>query len=201
MEKQSVTKLMKISNLPIAGYTVFTKERFKEVPVVTPPTTENIMETPLPTKTKPTPPPTEFIPALRYVERSTGNIYQTFVDKIDERNLTTTVIPQVYEASFGNKGESVVMRYLKDNTNTIETFVGSLPKEILGGDVLESNDINGSFLPQNIADLSLSSDTLKIFYLFSINNNAFGVTSNYVGDKKVQIFTSPFTEWLKFMAK
>ena len=197
-EEASINKLRKVSNIQIAGFGVFMKERFKDVPIITPaPITENMVEIPATTKTpKPTPPPTEFVPALRYVEKLNGNIYQTFADKIDERKITATLIPQVYEAYFGNKGESVIVRYLKDDTKTIETFVGSLPKEILGGDVLEDNKIVGSFLPENISDLSLSPDTLKIFYLFNINNSAIGVTSGYLGDKKNQIFSSPFTEWL-----
>jgi hypothetical protein len=198
-EEVSINKLKRVSDLQVAGFGVFMKERFKDVPIIAPaPATESIEEVPSATKTpKPTPPQTEFMPALRYIEKLTGNIYQTFADKIDERKITTTLIPQVYEAYFGNKGESVVVRYLKDNT-IIETFVGSLPKEVLGGDILEDNQITGSFLPENISDLSLSPDTLKIFYLFNVNNSVAGVTSGYLGDKKNQIFSSPFTEWLSF---
>ncbi len=197
-EEASINKLRKVSNMQIAGFGVFMKERFKDVPIMTPaPVTENIAEMPVAAKTpKPTSPPTEFATALRYVEKLNGNIYQTFADKIDERKITATLIPQVHEAYFGNKGESVIVRYLKNDAKTIETFVGSLPKEILGGDILEDNQIVGSFLPENISDLSLSPDTLKIFYLFNIGNSAIGVTSGYLGDKKNQIFSSPFTEWL-----
>jgi len=198
-EEVSISKLKRVSDLQIAGFGVFMKERFKDVPIIAPaPATEGIEEVPPATKTsKPTPPQTEFVPALRYIEKLTGNIYQTFADKIDERKITTTLIPQVYEAYFGNKGESVVVRYLKNNT-IIETFIGSLPKEVLGGDILEDNQITGSFLPENISDLSFSPDTLKIFYLFNVNNSVAGVISGYLGDKKNQIFSSPFTEWLSF---
>ncbi len=198
-QETSINKIKKVSNLQIAGYGIFMKERFKDVPTVTPPAVEDPTQTTEPTtkpKTKPTPPQTEFAPAVRYVEKATGNIYQTFADKIDERKITNTVIPQVYEASFGNSGQSVVMRYLKDDDKTIETFVGSLPKEILGGDILENNEISGSFLPENISDLSFSYDTQKIFYLLNISNSVVGITSGYLGDKKIQVFSSPFTEWL-----
>jgi hypothetical protein len=79
-------KLHKISTMPIAGYGIFTKERFKDIPVVTPPTptpegvevpTENTVPETASIKTpvkKPTPPPTEFMTALRYVAKATGNI-------------------------------------------------------------------------------------------------------------------------------
>ncbi|MEK7471202.1 MAG: hypothetical protein AAB623_00955 [Patescibacteria group bacterium] len=190
-------KLKKVSSMPIAGFTVFSKERLKDVPIVTPVLeTDATTENPAPKITKPTPPLTEFMPALRYVERTTGNIYQTFADKIEERKFSTTIIPMVYEAFFGNKGNSVVMRYLKGDAKTIITFVGTLPKEFLGADTTDNNEIKGTFLPEDTEDVSLSSDNLTLFYLFNSGDNIIGTTLNLVNNKKVQVFDSPFTEWL-----
>jgi ABC-type cobalt transport system substrate-binding protein len=186
-------KLKKVSSMPIAGFTVFSKERLKEV-LATTPTTAPETKT---TKTvKPTAPLTEFMPALRYVARTSGNIYQTFVDKIAEQKFTTTEIPKIYEAYFGNNGNSVIMRYLKTDDRTIETFVANLPKEYLGADTTVANEIKGVFLPENIKDLSLSTDSGSAFYLFNSGDNMIGTTLNLTTNKKVQIFDSPFTEWL-----
>jgi hypothetical protein len=202
-------KLVKVSSMPIAGFTPYLKERLIDVPVVIPVDSETSQETPATTtpvpptiktttsKTiKPTPPATEFASALRYVDRATGNIYETFADKIAERKFSTTVIPQVYEALFGNSANSVVMRYLKTDGRTIETFVGNLPKEILGGDTTGDNEIKGIFLPDNVKDMSISPDKGNLFYLFTSNDNMVGTTLNFGTNKKTQIFTSPFTEWL-----
>jgi hypothetical protein len=196
--------LTKVSSMPIAGFTVFPKERLVDVPVVTPAPAETApVPTPDTTTKKtparipePTPPLTEFVPALRYVDRATGNIYQTFADKIQERKFSTTVIPKIYEALFGNKGESVILRYLKGDGKTIITFAGNLPKEILGGDASEDNQIKGTFLPEGIKDISVSSDGSSVFYIFPAGNEAVGTTLNLTTNKKVQIFSSPFTEWL-----
>ncbi len=176
-------KLQKVSSMPIAGFAVFQKERLKEIPPLTPPPQggEGLKK--------------EFMPALRYVARANGNIYQTFADKIEEKKFSTTIIPKVYEAYFGNKGESVIMRYLKIDDETIETFVGILPKEYLGAEN-NNNEIKGSFLPDNIKDISISPNTLKIFYLLGSENNTIGVTANALGSQKIQIFDSSFTEWL-----
>ena len=203
-------KLTKVSSMPIAGFIVFTKERLKEMPIVSP-FEEGGEESVIPNftstlpkgkGTKPTPPATEFMPALRYVDKATGNIYQTFVDKIEERKFSGTTIPKVYETYFGNRGESVVMRYLKADERTIETFVGTLPKELLGGDTTGNNEAKGSFLPNNVKDISMSPDGLKIFYLFESGNNSgesmIGITLNLLNNKKIQVFDSPFTEWLSF---
>lgn len=193
-----LASLKRISSMPVAGYGIFKKERFKEVPIVTPQVAqegESLLETIAP---KPTPPETEFVTALRYVARASGNIHQTFADKIDERKFSSTVIPRVHEAYFGNKGESVVMRYLKTDDITIETFVGNIPKEVLGADTTGDNEVKGSFLPANIKDVSISPDNLKLFYLLNVGDNIVGTTSGLLDNRKVQIFDSPFTEWLSW---
>ena len=220
---QAVTpeRLKKVSSFPIAGYGVFMKERFINIPEVIPPTPTPTTETGTPTlplsadtkttnstatesvktsktSTKPTPPTTEKIPALRYVERATGNIYQTFADQLDERKFSSKIIPQVYEAYFGNNSDSVAMRYLKNDNQTIQTFISNLPKEVLGQDTTGDNTVDGVFLPENVTDMSISPDKLNLFYLFNVGNGSVGITANSSGNLKTQIFNSPFTEWLSF---
>ena len=192
-ENSTPQNLVKVSSMPVAGFGVFMKERFVNLPVVTP---ENTTSPNLPlsgeatsttvsgvttsppdkgdlggSKTakilKPTPPPTEFIPSLRYVAKATGNIYETFADTIDETQFTTTTIPQVYDAYFSNNCTDVAMRYLNDDGKTIETFVGTLPSEVLGEDTLSSTELKGSFLPENVTNINVSPDTKNIFYLFA----------------------------------
>ena len=200
-------QLTKISSMAVAGYTVFEKERLVDVPapVATPETPPEGAPANISKKipARAVPPPTEFMSALRYVDKATGNIYQTFADKIEERKFSVTIIPKVHEAYFGSRGESVVMRYLKTDGKTIETFVGTLPKEILGGDTMGQNEVKGSFLPNNIKDLSISPDATKIFYLFESgttpsSSSLIGTTLNLLNNKKTQIFDSHFTEWLSF---
>ncbi len=198
--EQTGLGLLKVSSMPIAGYTVFQKERFKEMPVVVPvPPAESAT----PTKTavpapKPTPPQTEFVAALRYVDRATGNIYQTFADKISERKFSGTVIPKIYEAFFGNSGNSVIMRYLKGTSTKIETFAGTLPPEILGGDSTGENEVRGTFLPENITDMSISPDGKSAFYLFNSGETTVGTILDFASGKKSQTFDSAFNEWLSF---
>ena len=150
---------------------------------------------------KPTPPMTEFSGAVRYIARAEGIIYETFLDKIEERKFSTTIIPKIYETYFSNhknkKGESVIMRYLKTDDKTIETFLGVVPKDVLGGDT-GNNEIKGAFLPDNITDVSISPDTTKIFYLLNVGDNIVGTVLNLLDNKKAQVFDSPFTEWLSF---
>ena len=196
-QEVTLAKLKKVSSMPVAGFTVFMKERLKEILVVpqilvVPPETE--VNKPA---TKPIPPPTEFALALRYADRATGNIYQTFADKIEERKFSETIIPKIYDAYFGKNGEFVVMRHLKINDRTIETFAGALPKEKIGEDIA-TNEIQGAFLVDDIKDISLSPDATKIFYLFNSGESAIGIIYNLSDAQKTQVSDSAFTEWLSF---
>lgn len=199
-EEERGQQVFKVSSVPIAGYTVFLKERYVDVPLVDPtpalPEGEGV-ETQTPV-VKPTPPKTEFVSALRYVDRATGNIYQTFADKIDERKFSSTLVPKVYEVLWGNAGETVLMRYLKGDNKTIDTFAGKLPKEILGGDSAEAIEIHGVFLPANITDLAISADGKNAFYLSNSRETTMGTVAELGTDKKTQVFTSSFNEWLSY---
>lgn len=187
-------KLTKISSMPVAGFSVFEQERYQTVPDVTPDPLADANTPPV----IPTAPPTEFVSVLRYVAIATGNIYQTYVDTISEKKFTDTVIPIVPEAFFGNNGGTVIMRYLKTDNKTIATFTGALPKEVLGGDtIINQGELSGSFLPENISDMSVSPDSSQIFYLFNnTNNKAQGFTALAIGSNKTQVFDSGYTEWL-----
>ena len=178
-------KLKKVSTFPVSGFGVFMKERF-----------EAIAPQDDPVSGTPTPPKTELDPFVRYVEKSTGNTYQTFADDIEERQFSSAIIPTVYEAFLGNGGESVIVRYLKDNSNNIETFWGKLPKEYLGGDTSSSNGFTGSFLPENITDMSVSQDKSKVFYLTNTSTGSIGTTLMLETGTRSQVFDSSLSEWL-----
>lgn len=175
-------KLRRISSVPVAGFSIFQKERLREEI-----TTTNEGEPQ---------PQIELAPAVRYVERATGNIYQTWADEIEEKKFSATVVPRIYEAYFGESAESVVMRYLKSDGKVIATFSGSLPEEILGVEPTGTSEITGTFLPDGISDLSVSPEKTRIFYLLPVGGGVVGVTAGILGDRKTQVFESPFTEWL-----
>ncbi|MDQ3245233.1 MAG: hypothetical protein M3P22_02740 [bacterium] len=181
--------LYKVSSMPISGYGIFLKERYVEVPIKQ--NTEE--ETQI---VRPTAPETEKVPALRYVDILNGNIYQTFVDKINESKITNTTVLSVHEALFSASGENVIMRYLKNDGKTIATFVGSLEREVLGADSLTTSELSGSFLSENITDLSILPQLSKIFYLFNNKNNTIGINADISGGKKSQVFDSAYSEWL-----
>ncbi len=184
-----VLTLTKVSSMPVAGYGSFQKERFVELPQVIPGSPQSQADP------NPTAPPTEFVAALRYTDRATGNIFQTYADRINERKFIDMAIPKVGEAIYGNKASTVVVRYLRPDLETIASFVGRLPIDTLGADTT-SRKVEGSFLPENVTDLSWSSDMSEMLYLYDIQNNSIGIIADSAGENKQQIFDLPYTEWL-----
>lgn len=166
--EESALKLTKVSTIPVAGYSVFQKERTEK----------------------------EFFPAVRYASKETGNIYQTFADEIKEKKFSSTLIPKIEEAFFANGGDSVILRYLKNDTITIETYLGVLPKEELGSDTTGSYEMKGSFLADNINEVAVSSDGTRLFYLLNSSSGVSGITLTFKDGKRAQLFQSDFTEWL-----
>ena len=189
--------LRKVSSMPIAGFTIFSKERLKSLTTVA---ADNTVTTNTSTTTQKTTPKTtanltEFAIALKYVAKNAGTIYETFADNILETQVGTTSIPQVYDAYFGNKGQNVAMRYLEADGKTIETFLTTLPKETFGSTPVQGTVLTGTLLPENIENINISSDTSNMFYLFNNGTDMVGTTMNFATGKKTQVFDSPFTEW------
>jgi hypothetical protein len=129
---------------------------------------------------------------LRYVNKSTGIIYENSLSAPAEKPISTTVIPKIEEAFWGNAGNSVILRYL-DKNNIIESFAGQLAKTATADN---PENLSGNFLNQNISDVAVSPDQNQLFYLFTYNSSAVGTTAKFDGSKQSQVFSSPFTEWI-----
>lgn len=132
--------------------------------------------------------------AVRYVERATGNVFQTFIDAIAEKRISNTTIPKIHEAIFGVNGTSVLLRFLADDNASIVTFSGTLPSITEGGD--SALMMQGGFLDRNIRSLSFSPDGTRFFYLTNTEQSAIGTTATIAGASKNQLWSSAYTEWL-----
>lgn len=129
---------------------------------------------------------------LRRVDKATGNIYETRMDNMEESRVTNTTIPKIYEALWGNNENSLFLRYLRDDGETIETFTSKI---IEGADGKEGS-LLGTFLPSDIKSIAVSPKKDKVFYLNVVSGEAQGTVMDMVLGKKGIVFRYPFTEWL-----
>lgn len=151
-------------------------------PTVKSSTTTPKISTPAPIV--PPAPTSEMVPSLRYVKSLDGHVFEMFLDTKATGEISNSTIPAIHETLFGNESKSLIYRYASDDGKTIESFLGTL------------GATKGEFLPENISDVSISSDGSKYFYLTPFSNGVSGVIQSFNDTKKNQIFSSPFTEWL-----
>src|SRR3989339_29689 len=124
---------------------------------------------------------------IRYLLRANGNIYETYSDSAETKRLSNTTIPKVYEANWLPDGLKLVIRYLKEDTDYIQTFSVKIRME--GG-------VEGKYLPEKISQMVISPTGTKIFYLVTGLNGSTGYTALPDGSNKKMIFESPLIEWL-----
>ncbi len=188
----SLPRLRKIVGSPVAGGVFVETARLKEGAPQTP--GEDIPLTRDPNI--PLTEETELVPAVRFVDRSSGHIYEMFLDKTEVRKIANTTIPGVQEAIFTNNGEGVILRFLNSRDNrSIESYTAPIPTPAASG-VIVPAELRGAFLRRNIFDLSVSSDTKQIFSLYPFTGGSAGEISGTSGEKNAQVITSPLKEWL-----
>lgn len=130
--------------------------------------------------------------AVRYMERATGHVYDIAPASGKETRVTNTTVPRVHEARFAEGGASVLIRYLRDDNETIETYSAKVQKD---GDN-KATELKGIFLPANILSLSTSPDGKKILYITSFGGGVSGFTAAPDNAGRMQVWGSLANEWL-----
>lgn len=129
---------------------------------------------------------------VRYEERATGNVFEIEADGEGEKRLTNTTIPKVYEALWNKAGTALVARYVRDGSETIESFSARIVPEESG----KEGELQGVFLPRGISDAAVSPDGANLFYLQEESGGAVGIRSDFSGGGRIKLWTSPVKEWL-----
>ncbi len=135
------------------------------------------------------------IPTVRYIERELGKIFDYEIGETKAKRISIETIPRIQEAFFMNNGASLIARYLDRDQLTIQTYEARLvPGK--GTTSPGTYTLEGSFLPQNISDFSVSPSGASFFYLIPRNTGASGYVRT-AGTKNVSlVFDSPAKEWL-----
>ncbi|HEY4496190.1 MAG TPA: hypothetical protein VJC04_02425, partial [Candidatus Paceibacterota bacterium] len=129
---------------------------------------------------------------IRYIERADGNIFETKTDSLAINRISNRTIPKIYEAVWGNNGDTVITRQLKDDNETIDSFVAKLS----GNASSTEKNLGGVYLPQKISALIISPDKNKMFYLYPTSGGSAGILANADGSQKTLVFESPLSQWL-----
>lgn len=175
-----LSPLIQIIGRPIAGYTVFTRTKVIETPNPDP-TLKPIKQTVV-----------EYV--LRYVSRSNGYVYEMVNDNAPIQ-ISNIYIPNIYEAYFADGNTTAILRFLRNDDQTIATY--SVPIPPLNSDNTRTQK-EGVYLSDNIRTLTLSPDRKNIAQLIhTVDGSSIGV-SGTSGNGRREVLRSPLREWLVF---
>jgi len=132
---------------------------------------------------------------IHYILRSNGNIYEAYADSPEQKRLSNTTVPKVYESRWFPDGVRLVIRYLKDDNQNIQTFSVKINPATTTLNEFEGG-IDGNHLTDNIGSLVVNPAGDKLFYLTDNLNGASGFITKPTGLNAKLIFESPLVEWL-----
>ncbi len=135
------------------------------------------------------------IDILRFIDRATGNTYEYIPEASTSVpiRITNTTIPKIEEAIWSPKGDTVVLRYLNNDSDDISTFSGKL--KLISSTSSTPGEITGTFLASNINQLAIDPLGSKVFEFFEKKDGSgsYGITALFDGTSKKQIFDSPIS--------
>ena len=130
---------------------------------------------------------------VRYVSRANGYVYE-IVDGSIPLQITNVYIPNIYEASFADNNQTAVLRFLRDDQQTIATYSVPIPLPNPDGTRTQKE---GTYFPDNILQLAPSpSGGTSIARLTSDPTSALLSITNSINAKKVDLLRTPFREWI-----
>lgn len=141
---------------------------------------------------------------VQYVERATGNIFETNMEDMRKAKVSNHIIPRVQEVFWGNGGKSLIYRYFNEDDFSIATFVTSAPNtsgvKIETQKSTSTDTVSGSFLEENILHALPSFDSKSLFYLTKTSDftsrTGYGSVFDFTKNTAKRVFESPFSEWL-----
>jgi len=126
---------------------------------------------------------------IRYIEKSTGHIYEVGPAGKNRERVTNTTILKVFKSLWSPAGDKVVVRYLEDEGASASAKVFSASINAV------SNSLEGVFLPRSITSAAASPEEDKIFYLSEKNGATVGVVADFENKNRDVIFSTPFGEF------
>ncbi|MEI8337821.1 MAG: hypothetical protein WCF92_01590 [bacterium] len=158
--------------------------------------------------------------SIRFVDRSTGHIFETNKNSLNVTELSNTTIPKVYEAFFSSNPNVAIFRFLSGSSDTIisqqaylfnpaSSTVATTTKKITSSSTPEATSTvlttpytgttyitKKAILPNDLESVALSPTSQKLVYLFENENGGTFVLSNTDGSKPIKLYSSALEQWL-----
>jgi hypothetical protein len=129
---------------------------------------------------------------VRYIEKSTGHIYEIGAKGENRHRVSNTTILQTFESQWANGGEKLIIKSFDD------TLTEDRPSDIRIFTALidnESESLAGIFLPTGTLDAVVSPSEDKVFYMMETPDTTLGILTDFDNEKDNVIFSIPFSEF------
>ena len=154
---------------------------------------------------------------LYYVERANGYVFAAHPSDHTVARLTDTLMPKIYAALFADDG-SVIERSI-DSAGNVTTFLGAVTTSGSASSSASTNvaralaaqasttagapgRLSGSYLGPGIQAIAIDPATRALFYLVADPHGGVdGITMQWDGSKKKQLFTSTVGSWQPSMLR
>ena len=132
---------------------------------------------------------------VRYVDRATGHIYDitlpvgassTALEKI---RVTNNTLPKIYEAYFRPDGNAVLLRTLKDDSETVENLSLALTPPQTDNELY---NVSSTVLRGDMSAVAVGAGNTL---LYALRDASAIVSSTFTGSGARTLLTLPFTDW------
>lgn len=128
--------------------------------------------------------------SVRYVDRATGNIFDTSLSSGEKKRLTNNTLPKIYEAYFKPDGLAVLLRSLEGDSDVVKNLSLALaaPKS-------SSTDglyaVTATNLRGDIESVTVLGNSL----VYVAKNNNSILSTNFSGGEQKNLLATMFSEW------
>jgi hypothetical protein len=130
---------------------------------------------------------------VRYIEKSTGNIYEIEPNGQNRNRLSNVTILKTFESFWSVDANKLILRYFEEGAYpSVKTFSASLTAT---GTSTATTTLQGIFLPGSTTAVAISLAEDKIFYFIPTGEGIAGITADFGNKKQSNILNIPFSEF------
>lgn len=131
---------------------------------------------------------------IRFIDRGTGHVYEANSTSAEINKLSNTTIPKIYESYWNKDLNALVIRYIKDDSDTITNFYAELKSTAYTGSSTTPFEMKGKYLSPDIAQIAISPAKDKIFTWNIENGRGIGYLSGFDEKGKIKVIDTPLTQ-------
>ncbi len=132
---------------------------------------------------------------VRFIDRGMGHVYEANDVNLAVEKISNTTLPKIYESYWNKDLTSVILRYLRDNTDEVTSFYAEIrPVATSTASSTTPFEIKGKYLSSTINQIAVSPTGDKIFTWNIEGGRGIGYISSFDEKNKVKVIDVPFTQ-------